>query len=142
MKNALFECLTGRFNDGTLLESINAEYRKSFSIMNHISRLFNTRKGSISHLPGYGLPDISEIYRKMPDGIDELQYAIREVLEMFEPRLQNVDIVYIGDNPNLSRLVFIITGEIKHGCRIRFQTAFNDSGEAGVSLLKTNHTGD
>ena len=66
MKQALFENLTGHYLDGTPVEAVPATNRGIMSIMDHLNRLFNTREGSLPHLKDYGLPDISEIYRKMP----------------------------------------------------------------------------
>ncbi len=125
MKQGLFESLTGAFLDGTPIDSIPESRRPMVSIIDHLSRLFNTRSGCLSHLPDYGLPDISELYRRMPDGLDELQQAIRTSVEKYEPRLKNVKVVPRDSEIKGSQLVFILSAELKTGGQVKFQTTFS-----------------
>ncbi len=136
MNQALFESITGTFLDNTPIETVPEKKRLIYSIMDHLNRMFNTRKGSIPHLVDYGLPDISEIYRKMPDGIEELKDAIKRTVERYEPRLKNVRVVRREDNQADARLVFILSGEIKRGGLVRFQTTFISTGNSTISPWK------
>ena len=36
------------------------------NIREHLTCLLNSRCGSVSHLPDYGLPDLADIYRELP----------------------------------------------------------------------------
>lgn len=136
MKQALFENLTGHFLDGTPVESVPVASRGIVSIMDHLSRLFNTREGSL-HLEGYGLPDISEIYRKMPNGIEELQKAIKRTVEKYEPRLTKVKVTPRETDPKDFRLVFILSGELAAGGGlVRFQTTFTSTGNSSIAPWK------
>jgi len=125
MKQGLFESLTGEFYDGTLIDAVPENRRQMLSIIDHLTRLFNTRSGCLSHLPDYGLPDISELYRRMPDGLDELRAAIRKTVEKYEPRLKNVKVVPRDTEVKASQLIFILSAEIKGGGQVRFQTTFS-----------------
>jgi len=136
MKQALFENLTGQFVDGTPIDSVAAEKRGVMSIMDHLNRLFNTRDGSLTHLKDYGLPDISEIYRKMPHGIEELQKAIKRTVEKYEPRLKKVKVTPLDTDPKDFRLVFILTGELAEGGLVRFQTTFTSLGSSSIAPWK------
>jgi type VI secretion system protein len=136
MDQALFESLSGTFLDGTPVGSVPHNKRQIVSIMDHLNRMFNTRRGGIPHLKDYGLPDISEIYRKMPEGIEELKAAIKNTVEKYEPRLMNVRVVSQDDNWNNARLVFILSGEIARGGLVRFQTTFISTGNATISPWK------
>lgn len=136
MDQALFESITGHFLDGTPITAVSEKKRLIVSIMDHLTRMFNTRKGSIPHLQDYGLPDISEIYRKMPEGLEELKDAIKKTIERYEPRLKNVRVVRSEDNMKDARLVFILSGEIKHGGLVRFQTTFISTGNSTISPWK------
>ena len=136
MDQGLLESLTGKFLDGTPVEAVPQKNRIIYSIMDHLSRMFNTRKGCIPHLTNYGLPDISEIYRKMPDGIDELKEAIKQTIEIYEPRLKNVRVVQREENLKDSKLVFILSGEILKGSVVRFQTTFVSTGQSTISPWK------
>jgi type VI secretion system protein len=104
--------------------------------MDHLNRLFNTRDGSLTHLKDYGLPDISEIYRKMPHGIEELQKAIKRTVEKYEPRLKKVKVTPLDTDPKDFRLVFILTGELAEGGLVRFQTTFTSLGSSSIAPWK------
>jgi type VI secretion system protein len=137
MKQALFENLTGHFLDGTPIESVPSATRGILSIMDHLNRLFNTREGSLPHLKDYGLPDISEIYRKMPHGIEELQKAIKRTVEKYEPRLRKVKVTPRETEPKDFRLVFILSAELSEGGGlVRFQTTFTSMGNSSISPWK------
>jgi type VI secretion system protein len=137
MKQALFENLTGHFLDGTPIESVAAQNRGIVSIMDHLNRLFNTREGSLTHLKDYGLPDISEIYRKMPHGIEELQKAIKRTVEKYEPRLTKVKVTPRETDAQDFRLVFILSGELAEGGGlVRFQTTFTSMGNSSIAPWK------
>jgi type VI secretion system protein len=136
MNQGLFESLTGSFVDGTPVESMAVKNRRTVSIMDHLNRLFNTREGSIPHLKDYGLPDISEIYRKMPHGIQELQKAIATAVEKYEPRLRNVRVSKRDTEKTDFKLVFILSGELKEGGMVRFQTTFTSMGNSSISPWK------
>lgn len=136
MEQALFESITGTFWDGTPLEAVPRNKRLIVSIMDHLNRMFNTRTGSIPHLKDYGLPDISEIYRKMPDGIEELIDAVKRTVERYEPRLKNVRVVQLEDDVVGARLVLIVSGELQEGELVRFQTTFISTGNSTISPWK------
>lgn len=136
MEQALFESITGTFMDGTPVEAVPRNKRLIVSIMDHLNRMFNTRTGSIPHLKDYGLPDISEIYRKMPDGIDELIDAVKRTVERYEPRLKNVRVVRLEDDVVGARLVLILSGELMEGELVRFQTTFISTGNSTISPWK------
>jgi type VI secretion system protein len=136
MKQALFENLTGHFLDGTPIDGVPAQNRGIVSIMDHLNRLFNTREGSLPHLKDYGLPDISEIYRKMPHGIEELQKAIKRTVEKYEPRLRKVKVTPRETDPKDFRLVFILSGELAEGGLVRFQTTFTSMGNSSIAPWK------
>ena len=136
MQQGIFESLTGCFLDGTPLESIGYSERRVYSVMDHLSRMFNTRVGSISYLPDYGLPDISEVYRTLPDGLENLRDAIRCTVEKYEPRLVNVRVQYQEPESGRQRIVFIINGQIKGGGQVRFQTTFTGTGNSSVSPFR------
>lgn len=138
MNQGLFESLTGHFLDETPLEAIAPQRRRVVSIMDHLGRMFNTRQGSLSHMSDYGLPDVSEIYRKMPDGIEELQSAIKNAIERYEPRLINVRVVKREpEEGNEFRLMFILSGELAGGGGlVRFQTTFTSIGKSSIAPWK------
>ncbi|HEX7510419.1 MAG TPA: type VI secretion system baseplate subunit TssE [Chitinivibrionales bacterium] len=136
MNQGLFESITGHFLDQTPITGIAPAGRRIVSIMDHLNRLFNTREGSLPHLKDYGLPDISDIYRKMPHGIEELQKAIKRTIERYEPRLHKIKVVPKDTDPKEFRLVFILTGELREGGLVRFQTTFTSMGNSSITPWK------
>jgi type VI secretion system protein len=137
MNQGLFESLTGKFLDGTPVDSVPQSQRRIMSIMDHLSRLFNTRQGSVAHLANYGLPDISDIYRRMPQGIEELRAAIKSAVERYEPRLANVRVVRRETPEKETKLEFILSGELKDGGgMVRFQTLFTSIGQSSIAPWK------
>ncbi len=94
------------------------------SVMSNLNRLFNTRQGSIMHLPDYGLPDVSAVYHDTPFAIDGLRQAVKEVVQKYEPRLQKVYVEHQSTDDQDMRLTFLITGELDRGQRVKFQTTF------------------
>ncbi len=136
MQQGLFESLTGHFLDNTPVEAVPVKNRRMLSIMDHLKRLFNTREGSLTHLKDYGLPDISEIYRKMPHGVEELQEAIKRTVEAYEPRMKKIKVMQRNSESDKFKLVFIISGEQKDGGTIRFQTTFTSMGNSTIAPWK------
>ena len=61
---ALFDVLEGRFGGGAPVESVPSDEHLLHSIVGNLERLFNTRQGSLPHLPDYGLPDLATIQRE------------------------------------------------------------------------------
>jgi type VI secretion system protein len=134
MNQGLFESLTGHFLDATPVESVPKSNRMVISIMDHLRRLFNTREGTLPHLVDYGLPDITEVYRKMPHGIDELRQAIKRSVERYEPRLKNVRITPKDAHPLEFKMVFIVSAELRSGGGlVRFQTTFSSMGNSSIA---------
>lgn len=132
MDAGLFDVLSGRFADGRRIEEVHASDRQVLSIISHLSRLLNTRRGALQHLPDYGLPDISEIYRDMPDSVTDLQAAIAKVVEKYEPRLRDVRVTYQDTDPLAMRLTFLLAGELPGRQKVRFQTVFSSHELASV----------
>ncbi len=140
LSESLFEKLADQYADGTPIQSVDPEDRRAKSICDHLWRMFNTRQGTIPNLPDYGLPDISEIYRKMPASLKELEKIILNLCNKYEPRLERVRIRPIAAEPNEHRLCFELNGAIRGGERISFQTSFASTGQSSVQPLKANET--
>ena len=127
MEAGLIDVLRGRFANGLELSSESPGQLRLLSIIDNLSMLFNTRRESLLHLPDYGLPDISQVYRDLPYSIDGLRGAIKEIVEKYEPRLRRVRVEKQEkqkDEQFDMRVSFIVTGELLKGQRVQFQTTF------------------
>jgi type VI secretion system protein len=136
LPESLFEKLADQYADGTPISAVPAEQRRAKSIADHLWRMFNTRQGAIPHLPDYGLPDITEIYRKLPASLKELETTILSLANKYEPRLERVRIRPLPTNPSEFRLNFELSATVRNGERISFQTSFHTSGETQVQPLR------
>jgi len=135
MDAGLIDLLLGHFLDGQAVADGDPARNRLSSIVDNLSRLFNTRRGSIAHLPDFGLPDISQVYRDLPYSIEGLRAAIRSVVEKYEPRLHRVRVEKLEkdkDEEHDMRVSFIVTGELEKGQRVQFQTTFTSNDLAEV----------
>jgi type VI secretion system protein len=132
MEAGLFEVLNGRFLNGMELREVDpAEWRK-LSILDNLTRLFNSRRGAIGHLPDYGLPDITQVYRELPYSVEGLRKAIKETIEKYEPRLRRVRVEEQKGDLYTMRLSFLLTAELLKGQKVQFQTTFTSNDLAEV----------
>ena len=97
------------------------------SVLGNLRRLFNARRGSLVHVPEYGLPDLSDVSPSSPEKIESLRVAIREAVERFEPRLQKVRVTREGGRADSSHLVFLLSAQMGPDARVRFQTTIRSS---------------
>jgi type VI secretion system protein len=132
MKAGLFDVLVGHFSDETSVEAATPAERRVRSVVSHLGYLFNTRRGSLPHLPEYGLPDVAEVYRDMPDSVEPLRLALKEVVERYEPRLKRVRVESAKSDPHAMRLIFVVSGQTIGGDDLRLQTTFSSSDPAEI----------
>lgn len=127
MRFALLDALTGRFEGGERVLDVPEEDQRLQSVLANLRRLFNARRGSIAHLPDYGLPDLSNASPSSPEKIEALRLAIREAVESFEPRLRNVRVRREPGDADSPHLVFLLSAEMGPAGRVRFQTTIRSS---------------
>ena len=108
MKCGLFDALAGRFADGTRLADVPESDHRLRSILGNLGRLFNTRRGTLLHVPEFGLPDLSDVSRAAPAEVESVRRAIRESVERFEPRLRRVRVDRDVSDPSSPYLVFLL----------------------------------
>jgi type VI secretion system protein len=135
MQAGLYDVLRGRFFDGTPCDAVPEHEQRSRSVLSNLSRLFNTRKGALHHLPDYGLPEAVTIYRDATYPIEELRQHIKEAVGRYEPRLRRVRIERLPDADDDIRVAFLISAELQDGERVRFQTMFSTSDLVEVHPL-------
>lgn len=74
-----------------LSQLTNRERSLKQSIAWHVLAILNTRKGSVLHLPDYGLPDYTHqnqfAYKKQ-----HFMTALKELIERYEPRIQSLTV--------------------------------------------------
>jgi len=125
---SLFERISGQYADGTLVEAVPRDFRRAKSIADHLWRLYNTRRGTLPHLPDYGLPDINEIYQRLPGSLKEFEQTLLEITAKYEPRLERVKIRAVPVSNHEFKLSFELSAVIRGGERVLFQTHFDSAG--------------
>lgn len=85
MKQTIFDILTNPAEHDGQQQSQDDEL--FLSIRNHLRHLLNARRGSLTYIPDYGMPDITALYQGLPYTRDTIMNCIRQCVEKFEPRL-------------------------------------------------------
>jgi type VI secretion system protein len=137
MKCGLFDALTGRFADGTRPSDVPESDHRLRSILGNLGRLFNTRRGTLPHVPEFGLPDSSDVSRAAPAEVESIRRAIRESVERFEPRLHRVRVDRDMSDPSSPYLVFLMSAEIAQFGRVQFQTTIRTDDLIDVRQKRT-----
>ena len=108
------------------------------AVRHHLLLLLNTRRGTVGHLPDYGIPDLSEVYDGLPASLETLRQAIKATIEKYEPRLRKVTVKLQDADFPVSHATFLITGEVieEEGstARVSFRTRIADSGRTDLAI--------
>lgn len=138
---SLYNLLVGQFisestnpdeADISKFDNLPEDQKLSLSIIENLRMILSTRRGSVLHLPDFGMPDILRLYIDYEDPIEELKKDIRDVILKYEPRIGEVRfeetdfdqkilrasvkiIIRIKNNPNKEILIteFSTTGWTK-----------------------------
>ncbi len=138
---SLYNLLVGQFasesnnvdeKDITKFDKFSEDQKISLSIIENLRMILSTRKGSVVHLPDFGMPDILQLYMDYGDPIEELKNDLHDVILKYEPRIGEVRfeetdfdrkilrasikiIIRLKDNPNQEILLteFSTTGWTK-----------------------------
>jgi len=105
------------------------------SILAHLGKMLNTRRGNAPVAPDYGIPDMADLVHSFPDSIRYLEQAIRTTIEAYEPRLSTVRVRYSGPGDDVLRLHFEVTAVLRaadSGRPVSFSTEIDDGGEVVV----------
>mgnify|MGYP001825823054 FL=1 len=102
-------------------------------IRDHLTLLLNARKGSVVHLPDYGMPDMASFYADYPASLTGLRTAVEELIRTYEPRLLNPQVRLVEADTGEFRISLVISGEIEEeegGARVTYRTTFFSDGRA------------
>ncbi|MBP6115859.1 MAG: type VI secretion system baseplate subunit TssE [Neisseriaceae bacterium] len=130
---SILEKLTQSFDHDVPLALHNAEEQYVLSVMNNIEHILNTRQGSVKHLPDYGLPDLSIIYRHLPSSLSVLQKYITFTLLKYEPRLEGIQVQTIGCHDSDFIIAYELLCCLKKVGYIRYETMFSSEESVQVT---------
>ena len=107
-----------------------------WSIRNNLKVLLNSRRGSLPHLPEYGLPDLSVVYRNFPDSLEMIRQAIAETIRLYEPRLSHVKVRLVERDHKVFHATYLVSGkfggEREKKQIIEFKTQLDSDGQMEV----------
>lgn len=106
------------------------------SVLEHLIRVLNTKKGSVDIDPDFGVPDITNISSSFSaESVPELESAIKRVIENYEPRLKDVAVRFSSQADDLLALRFSITAKLvtdEKSKPIIFETIVDSDGQVKV----------
>lgn len=111
----------------------SSRMRASDMVVEHLRVLLNSRRGESSTVPGFGIPDFSELAHSFPASVGALERAIKAAITEFEPRL---DSVMVKQVPTADPLVvqFEVTARLAEDrTPIRMRTQMSAGGTMTVS---------
>jgi type VI secretion system protein len=105
------------------------------SILEHLGKMLNTRRGNAPVAPDYGIPDMADLVHSFPESIRFMEQAIRTTIEKYEPRLCNVRVKYAGSEDDVFSLHFDVTAVLSPSSSrkvVSFETKIDSGGEVVV----------
>ncbi len=104
------------------------------SVMEHLQRLLNSRQGNVPIAEDYGVPDLTDVAYTYPDSVREVERALRNTIQRYEPRLRNVRVSSLPpDESSPLNLRFEVKARLAQGDeRIFFETLIDPEGKVQV----------
>ncbi|WP_250469499.1 MULTISPECIES: type VI secretion system baseplate subunit TssE [unclassified Caballeronia] len=124
---SLYDMLLGQI-DGESIDHFDDRTLEALSVQQNVRRILNTRAGALKHLPDYGLPDLTNVYKELPGSSHALKQQMEATLLKYEPRIRSIDIgILQNDDPGL-QVSFEMTCHLKKTGLVRFGTYFVPPG--------------
>lgn len=132
---SLYETLFGNFTGGLDMCQISEQNQVILSVLDNMQCILNCRAGSLTHLPDYGLPDMTKILQGMPGTAHQLMSTLSSVLLKYEPRLKNITVTLL-DQTQPGELRYAIDAELKGLGLVRYGTEFMPEGRVLLRHLR------
>ncbi|CAK9889994.1 MULTISPECIES: type VI secretion system baseplate subunit TssE [Pseudomonas] len=132
---SLYEMLLQNFDGELDLYRVREEDQHTLSVLDNLQRILNSRAGSISHLPDYGLPDMGLILQGLPAAAHGLMGTLKNTLLKYEPRLEAVNIELLPQTQP-GHLEYALDAQLKGGERVTFATTLAPEGKVLVRHLR------
>lgn len=123
---SLYDMLLGHI-DGEPLDGHDDNTLEILSVLENLRRILNTRAGTLKHLPDYGLPDLSTIYRNLPASAHQLKAQMEVTLLVYEPRIRSIELDVLPTENGMLVSYEMRCHLRKHGL-VRFGTHYEPQG--------------
>lgn len=135
---SLYEMLLQNFDGELDLYRVGEEDQYTLSILDNLQRILNSRAGTLSHLPDYGLPDMGLILQGLPATAHGLIGSMADTLLKYEPRLVAVNIELLPQ-AQAGHLEYALDMQLNGGKRVTFGTTLAPEGKVLVRHLKRHN---
>lgn len=132
---SLYELLLQNYTGELDLHQVREEDQVLLSVLDNLLRILNCRAGTLSHLPDYGLPDMSQILHGMPGSAHGLMGTMTGTLRKYEPRLAAVQVRLLPQRLP-GHLEYNLEVELHDGTRATFGTTLDPQGKVLMRHLK------
>lgn len=135
---SLYERLLQNFDGELDLQRVSEADQHTLSVLDNLQRILNSRAGSLSHLPDYGLPDMGLILQGLPATAHDLIGTMTDTLLKYEPRLAAITLELLPQALP-GHLEYALDLQLKDGQRVNFGTSLAAEGKVLVRHLKRQH---
>jgi type VI secretion system protein len=135
---SLYERLLHNFDGELDLQRVSEADQHTLSVLDNLQRILNSRAGSLSHLPDYGLPDMGLILQGLPATAHDLIGTMTDTLLKYEPRLAAITLELLPQALP-GHLEYALDLQLKDGQRVNFGTSLAAEGKVLVRHLKRQH---
>ena len=135
---SLYEMLLQNFDGELGLHQVSEADQPTLSVLDNLQRILNSRAGTLSHLPDYGLPDMGLILQGLPATAHGLMSTLTNTLLKYEPRLAAVNIELLPQTLP-GHLEYALDVQLKGGEHMSFGTTLAPEGKVLVRHLKRQH---
>jgi type VI secretion system protein len=106
------------------------------SVLLHLSRILNTRRGNVPIAEDYGIPDLADLVSLFPESVREIERALRLVIQKYEPRLKVLRVSFVPQDVDVLSIRFEISARLvttRDGSHIHLQTVLDGDGKVSVT---------
>ena len=107
------------------------------SVMDHLTRLLNTRQGSVQIDPLFGVPDFTNLAGGMAAGSTrEIEEEIRRMVLRYEPRIKSPKVTLNRELTDVLSIRFALEGSLEVDNRdipLQISTTVGASGKVNIT---------
>ncbi|OQX20446.1 MAG: type VI secretion protein [Desulfobulbaceae bacterium A2] len=105
------------------------------SVIAHLTRILNTRRGNVPIAEDYGIPEYMEFLQNYPDSLRDFERAVRQTVLQFEPRLRAVRVTCIPQEAHDGIVRFQISaklGNLPDGPVLLLESQVDQAGKISI----------
>jgi type VI secretion system protein len=102
------------------------------SVLDHLTRILNTRRGNVPIADDYGIPDYTEFAQNFPDSLRDLERTIEQTIIHYEPRLKAVRVRFVHQDNDGFSVGFEISAKLASNTSVLFQSQLDTDGKIRI----------